>query len=182
MIPYTSSRLSNDAEIVCRKSWTRYVLNLAETAPMVVACAAVAYYLYSHLELRSACLCVDADGVWEAGGMLPWAKGVRGVKWDDLDEAAYSMGFWGWLFNSHRVVIRHRYKRGYEIALDDMRAGVEAAVRINAMHKSSLGLWANSGPIAADCGEDTDDERRGGYIHSAEIDLSGFADSRTGPS
>ena len=154
MVPYTSSHLSNDAEIVCRKSWTRYVLNLAwlcgllafavsvtglsETAAMVVACAAVAYYVYRHLELRSACLCVDADGVWEASGVLPWAKGVRGVKWDDLDEAAYSMGFWGWLFNSHRVVIRHRYKKGYEIALDDMRAGSEAALRINEMHKSSL--------------------------------------------
>ena len=154
MVPFTASHLSDDAEIVCRKSWTRYALNLArlcgllvaavfvtalsKTAAILVACAAVANFAYRHCELRSACLCVDADGVWEASGVLPWAKGVRGVKWDDLDEAAYSMGFWGWLFTSHRVTIRHRYKKGHEIAVDAMHAGASATVRINEMHKSSL--------------------------------------------
>ena len=154
MVPYTSSRLSNDAEIVCRKSWTRYALNLAglcglllvalflnpisPMASVIVSSAAVVCCVYRHCELSSASLCVDIDGVWESGGLLPWARGVRGVKWDDLDEAAYSMGFWGWLFNSHRVVIRHRYKKGYEIALDAMHAGASATVRINEMHRSSL--------------------------------------------
>ncbi|MEQ1718287.1 MAG: hypothetical protein ABL907_20280 [Hyphomicrobium sp.] len=59
MVPFNASHLSDDAEIVCHKSWTRYALNLAglfgllvvavfvttlsETAAMVLACAAIAF-------------------------------------------------------------------------------------------------------------------------------------------
>ena len=41
MVPFTASHLSDDAEVVCLKSWTRYALNLAELCGLLVVAVSV---------------------------------------------------------------------------------------------------------------------------------------------
>ena len=153
MIDYTSRKVPDGAVILARKSWTQYVLNFAGfCAPMLgagvvgviegaagvaVAGLAAAIWFYRHCALKSVCLYFDQDGVWEFGGVLPWKRGVKGARWSDLDEATFAMGFWGWLVQSHRIVIGHRFKPGQEIVLDGMHRGDRAVATINAMRNPS---------------------------------------------
>lgn len=45
-----------------------------------------------HLDLRAVHLYCGDVGVWVYSGVLPWNKGVAGVKWRNLDEAVYFQG------------------------------------------------------------------------------------------
>ena len=65
---------------------------------------------------------VPADVVWAYSGVLPWKKGVAGVKWRDMDEATFEQGFWSWITGSYTVRIGHRFTKASEIVLTDIGA------------------------------------------------------------
>ncbi|MBW8901775.1 MAG: hypothetical protein JF619_27520, partial [Massilia sp.] len=71
---------------------------IAAAAVFIVSALLVGYRL---LELRSVQLYYDEVGVWVVAGILPWKKGVTGVKWRDMDEATFVQGFWSWLTRSY---------------------------------------------------------------------------------
>lgn len=101
---------------------------------LAVIAAALLGYGYHFLMLRSVRLYADEMGVWLFRGILPWAKGVSGVKWRDLDEAIFYQTFFGWLFKSYNLRIGHRFTRGSEILATRMFRGDAAVREINQYH------------------------------------------------
>lgn len=94
--------------------------------------------IYRFLVLRSVVLFVDDQGVWVYSGILPWSKGVGGVRWRDVEDARYNPGFLGWILRSYAVRVGHRFTRGNEIVLPSVKGGDRAVAQINALHGSYL--------------------------------------------
>lgn len=101
---------------------------------VVLIVVALALYAYHFLMLRSIRLYADEMGVWAFRGILPWAKGVSGVKWRDLDEAVFYQSFFGWVFKSYTLRIGHRFTRGSEIVAANIFRGDMAVREINQHH------------------------------------------------
>ncbi|WP_375769393.1 hypothetical protein NR798_00505 [Archangium gephyra] len=143
-------------EILARKSWAAYLMTTCGWGVLLVligmavlasrsigisliASCFLAIYVYAILLLRSYSLYCDGDGVWVQSGVLPWKKGVYGVKWCDLDAAVYHQGFSSWLLRSYTIQLRHRFTKSAEILLTHMSCGDKAVARINELHLLMLG-------------------------------------------
>jgi hypothetical protein len=50
--------------------------------------------------IHSVRLYTEADGVWVHSGILPWAKGMYGVKWRDFEDTSYFQGLVSWVRRS----------------------------------------------------------------------------------
>ena len=134
-----------------RKSWTAYV-GLSLLAILLLFVAVPAAWLahfgaglavlvvslvglgYRFAVIRSTHLYYDDAGVWLASGVLPWARGVVGVKWRDLDEAVFMQGLWSWMFKSYTIRIGHRFTKSSEIVLSHMARGHDVVMTINRVH------------------------------------------------
>jgi hypothetical protein len=133
------------------KSWTAYIwlalLSLLILIPialaswrsswllgLIVSTVVFTFITYQILYTRSYKLYYDDIGIWVYSGILPWNKGVAGVKWRDLDEAVYFQTFWSWLFKSYSIRIGHRFTKSSEIFLTHMHRGDETAMKINELH------------------------------------------------
>lgn len=93
---------------------------------------------YRIASTRSVVLYYDDAGVWVHSGVMPWSRGVHGVKWRDMDEAAYERSFWSWLTRSWTVQVSHRYTRANEILLTHIAGGKNAVMLLNARHQQWL--------------------------------------------
>lgn len=93
---------------------------------------------YRFMMLRSVQLYYDDVGVWVYSGILPWKKGVAGVKWRDMDEATFEQGFWSWLTRSYTIRIGHRFTKESEIRLTDIAAGKDAVATLNGRHQAMI--------------------------------------------
>jgi hypothetical protein len=138
---------AGDITTLGRKSWTAYVgvivagiLGIVIVALLwhvshevgLIALALVAVWLaYRFVELRSVHLYFNESGVWLYSGVFPWSRGVRGVKWRDVDDATFSQGFWTWLTKSHRVRVGHRFTRSNELVVASIAHGDRAVMAIN---------------------------------------------------
>jgi hypothetical protein len=135
------------------KSWTAYIrviaigfVSLFIITPLawhasvgtglVVLLLSLGFTAYQFLELKSYHLYFDDAGVWIYSGILPWKKGVAGVKWRDLDEAVYFQSIGSWLFKSYSIRIGHRFTKSSEILLSDMARGHEVVMTINGRHQN----------------------------------------------
>lgn len=139
-----------NATVLCGKSWTAYLgtvvlaillffvalpatfhyfNELAAAGVLVVSALVVGYRV---LLIRSYQLYYDDVGVWLYSGILPWSKGVTGVKWRDMDEALFIQSFWSWLFKSYSIRIGHRFTKSSEIYLTSMARGKDAVITLNA--------------------------------------------------
>lgn len=134
------------------KSWTAYVrvvfisiVLLFVVTPMawsasvtfgvIALTTSLAFLVYQFLFLKSFHLYFDDAGVWVYSGVLPWNKGVSGVKWRDLDEATYFQSVGSWLFKSYSIRIGHRFTKSNEILLSHWARGHEAVMTINGTHQ-----------------------------------------------
>lgn len=147
----TSLTVSRDARILSRKSWTAYLRlvllalvaivlsgglgTLHWGAGLMVFVVIAGVLAYQAMELRSHLLYIDDIGIWHASGILPWKKGVAGVKWRDLDEAVFMQGMSSWLLKSYTIRIGHRFTKSSEIVMTHMARGHEAVMTINAAHQ-----------------------------------------------
>jgi hypothetical protein len=93
---------------------------------------------YRFLLVRSVQLYYDDVGVWVYSGILPWKKGVAGVKWRDMDEATFVNGFWSWATRSYTVRIGHRFTKESEIVLSAIAHGKDAVATLNARHQDMI--------------------------------------------
>ena len=133
------------------KSWTAYIwlilLSLFILIPaslaswssswlwgLIVTTIVTTFIAYHILFIRSYNIYYDDIGIWIYSGILPWSKGVSGVKWRDLDETVYFQTFWSWLFKSYSIRIAHRFTKTSEIFLTHMDRGHETAMEINGRH------------------------------------------------
>jgi hypothetical protein len=144
--------ISSGATLLCCKSWTAYVgiallalilffgaLPLAfmwnQIAAGCVLALAALIVGYRILLMRSYRLYYDDIGVWLYSGILPWKKGIVGVKWRDMDEATFVQTFWSWLFKSYAIRVGHRFTKSSELFMSSMARGKDAVVTLNAQHQ-----------------------------------------------
>ena len=150
-----ASRTSPNAHVVGVKSWTAYV-GLAILAALLFGLLLPAAFLvhelaagavmalsalivgYRFLQLRSVQLYYDDVGVWVFSGVLPWKKGIAGVKWRDMDEATFEPGFWSWISGSYTLRIGHRFTKASEIRLTSIGGGKNAVTTLNATHQAMI--------------------------------------------
>lgn len=149
---YNSASTPSQFTSLGGKSWTAYVrvaivaivlllivTPIAWSASAIAGVVAVAISLaivaYQVLFLKSFHLYFDDVGVWVSSGILPWNKGVAGVKWRDLDEAVYFQSMGSWLFKSYSIRIGHRFTKSSEILLTHWAHGHEAVMSINGRHQ-----------------------------------------------
>lgn len=140
---------------LCSKAWTAYLgtallalllfgvlLPLAfkwnELAAGGVMLASVLVVGLRVLSIRSYQLYYDDVGVWLYHGILPWSKGIAGVKWRDMDEATFVPSFWSWLSRSYTIRIGHRFTKSSEILLSQMANGKDVVGRLNAHHQELI--------------------------------------------
>jgi hypothetical protein len=145
----------SNAHVVGVKSWVAYfgtlvlaallffvLLPLAfmwnEIAAGVVFLVSALLVGYRVLALRSVQLYYDDVGVWTYSGILPWKKGLSGVKWRDMDEATFAPGFWSWVTGSYTVRVGHRFTKSSEIVLTNIARGKAAVTTLNAYQQELL--------------------------------------------
>ena len=150
-----ASRTSPTANVVGVKSWLAYagtfVLALIligvfvltftftnEIAAGVVMVVSTILVGYRFLMLRSVQLYYDDVGVWVYSGVLPWKKGVTGVKWRDMEDATFVQGFWSWATRSYTVRIGHRFTKSSEIVLTNISNGKNAVGTLNARQQDMI--------------------------------------------
>ncbi|MET0982791.1 MAG: hypothetical protein ABWY02_11870 [Telluria sp.] len=146
---------SPTAQVIGVKSWLAYagVAALAvllfgvalpaaflwhEMAALAVLVLSALVVAYEFLLVRSVQLYVDDLGVWVHSGVLPWKKGITGVKWRDMDEATFVNGFKSWATGSYTIRIGHRFTRGSEIVLTNIARGKQAVALLNARHQELI--------------------------------------------
>ncbi|KVL25440.1 hypothetical protein WS97_00540 [Burkholderia territorii] len=137
--------------VLARRSWVGYVGRLIITiailfivppllwssSPLAAAGMALLTIVgmaYAVAVERSYVLFMDDAGIWLRRGILPWSKGVSGVKWRDLDSAVYITGLVSWLTRSYTVRLEHRFTKANEILISHMAAGDQAVKVINSTH------------------------------------------------
>ena len=134
-------------QIISKKSWVAYIVPTIITIVAVAILTSIQLYLglipllfglYFIFVIRSYQLYMDDSGVWIFSGILPWNKGVHGVKWRDLDEAVYFTGFLSWALKSYKLRLSHRFTKASEIILTNMQKGDQAVQQINEKHKEHL--------------------------------------------
>ncbi|GAB3368958.1 hypothetical protein [Massilia agri] len=147
--------MTAQAHVIGVKSWLAYagVLALAvvlffvalplaflwnEIAAASVLLASALIVAYRFLSVRSVQLYYDDVGVWVVSGVLPWKKGVAGVKWRDMDDATFVNGFVSWVTRSYTVRIGHRFTKGSEIVLHHIARGRQAVDTVNALHQQKI--------------------------------------------
>lgn len=153
----TQTQASASAVTLSRKAWTAYVgivirllvllgLTFATVywqpeywqIALLIVLVGLVFIGYQLALLRSFRLYYDAAGVWVYSGVLPWKRGVAGVKWRDLDEAIFVNSFWSWLSGAYTVQLKHRFTKAIEISAADMARGKEAVITVNRQHQQHL--------------------------------------------
>jgi hypothetical protein len=111
---------TSDITTLARKSWTAYVsvcvaffvlgvivipicLWFSKTAGVIAGLLILVALAYRIAELRAFHLYWTDAGVWAYTGILPWSRGVRGVKWRDIDDATYTRGMLSWMLRSYSI-------------------------------------------------------------------------------
>jgi hypothetical protein len=152
-----SPALSSPAHVVGVKSWLAYVGVILLALVLIALFVALRRFdavddmvsgglllvsaivvVYRFLMIRSVQLYYDDIGVWAFSGVLPWKKGVVGVKWRDMDEATFEQNFWSWVTGSYTVHIRHRFTKASEIVLTNIGNGKYAASVLSARHQEMI--------------------------------------------
>lgn len=76
-------------------------------------------------------LYTDRNGVWVARGFLPGKRGVSGMAWRDIDEAACESGLFGWLTRSYRICVYQREPASGDLVIDHIKHGHLVVAAIN---------------------------------------------------
>jgi hypothetical protein len=102
---------------------------------LLIGALSLIFIVLRFLSIKSHHLYMDDVGVWRSSGILPWTKGVSGVKWRDLDEAVFFQSLFSWIFKSYSIRIGHRFTKDSEILLSHWNNGQKAVTTINARHQ-----------------------------------------------
>jgi hypothetical protein len=105
---------------------------------IAIVVVAIGLFVFNVMTIRSVLLYTDDHGVWVYSGILPWSKGVAGVKWRDLEDAVYMTNFSSWILRSYKVRVGHRFTKTSEIVLTHIARGNIAVEQINAQHRQAL--------------------------------------------
>jgi hypothetical protein len=156
-----SQQLPDEAGARFTKSWTAYLrpailflimlligialTNVNGWLAALFILPGLALFVVQALTIRSVVLYTNDQGVWVYSGIFPWSKGVRGVKWRDVEDALYFPNFFSWLLKSHTVRIGHRFTKSSEIFLQHISRGDHAVMHINDYHSNVLAATSPAG-------------------------------------
>lgn len=147
---------SSGQGIIFKKAWTEYakialmwlfleltIILVSSVVPAKGVClgvAAVVTMLAAYLvaNARSTVLWCDDEGVWLQSGFLPWERAVYGLKWRDVEDAAYFPSLVGWLTGSYTIVVRHRFSTQSALKFTQVWRGIDAVRCINDKHAAVL--------------------------------------------
>lgn len=110
-------------------------------------------YVIGFLESLALRVYNDDDGVWVYSGIFPWNKGINGVRWRDLEDAAYFTNFSSWLFKSYRIRIGHRFTKTSEIILNNIAHGNQFALETNRRFRQYIADHEDSADIVISRGD-----------------------------
>lgn len=99
---------------------------------------ALSVAVYKFYEIQTYTLYMDDEGVWLESGLFEWQKGIRGVKWRDVDEATFYPGFISWAFQAYTVNVTHRHTKAIEISQSFMSEGIKTVEAINLKHQQLI--------------------------------------------
>ena len=133
-----------ERQIIARKSWVAYALLISArlfltlfaaivmlmvdpTAAVAATILGVAWTVYGVLWLKTFELYMDADGVWLFRGILPWNKGINGIKWRDIGGSLYGNGFSSWATKSATITVEHRFTKTSSLVATEMAHAKTAA-------------------------------------------------------
>ena len=105
--------------------------HLTNTVLVAGAVLVVLLAVYDIICLRAMRLYTDQDGVWLQAGVMPWNRGITGVKWRDVSEATCNVGFFSWITKSYTVRVGHRFTNGAELVVPGVKRGDQATGHIN---------------------------------------------------
>lgn len=108
---------------------------------VVAVAVALTFFVYQVLYLRSMILFTNDDGVWLYRGVLPWNKGIVGVKWRDIEDAVFFTGFLSWTLNAYTIRVGHRFTKASELSIANVKNGREAVAHINEVHRNRLAAY-----------------------------------------
>ncbi len=104
---------------------------LANAGVFAMLFLALTWTAYDFAYFRTMKLYVDVQGVWLAQGLLPWHKGVNGVRWDEMGAASYEASFLSWACKSYRISVGHRFTTDATLNLAHVKNGHIAVQSIN---------------------------------------------------
>jgi hypothetical protein len=151
-----TSEVAKNVKNLGGKAWTAYVSTILVGAflliialPLLLApgsrmfglflmIASVLGATYRVLLLRSYNLYYDDVGIWLYSGVLPWKKGIAGVKWRDLDEVVYFQTLSSWLSNSFSVKVGHRFTKSSELFITHLGRGKDCVIALNSHHQELI--------------------------------------------
>jgi hypothetical protein len=151
-----TSEVAKNVKNLGGKAWTAYigtvliaVILLVIIMPLLIASGSrilgllllivgALFVTYRILLLRSYNLYYDDVGIWLYSGVLPWKKGIVGVKWRDLDEVVFFQTLWSWLSNSFSVKVGHRFTKSSEIFITHLGRGKDCVLALNAHHQELI--------------------------------------------
>ena len=97
-------------------------------------------FVYRIAVLRSYKIFVTNEGIWLTYGILPWAKGGNGLRWNDADMAFYYPNFLSWITNSYTITINHKYTNASDFMASNIWRGRKVCGEISSIQSSRLGL------------------------------------------
>lgn len=104
--------------------------------------AGLIFELLRMLHLSTVCLYTNDDGVCLYSGLFPWNKGVRSVKWRDLEGATCNTGFGSWILKTYDIHVSHRFTKANEFSVKHLGDGADAVLHINALHGLKMSMMS----------------------------------------
>ena len=95
-------------------------------------------FVYRIAVLRSYKIFVTNEGIWLNYGILPWAKGGNGLRWNDADMAFYYPNFLSWITNSYTITINHKYTNASDFMASNIWRGRKVCGEISSIQSSRL--------------------------------------------
>lgn len=72
---------------------------------------------------------IDETGVWYYSGLFPWSEGIRGVRWENFDQAQYQQSVFGWATHSYTIYLLDRY--GRSVTIKNLHNGRDWSAGVN---------------------------------------------------
>jgi len=97
-------------------------------------------FIYRFAVLLSYKVSVTDEGVWLHFGILPWAIGGNGLRWNDADMAFYYPNFLSWITNSYTIMVNHKYTNASDFMASSIWRGRKVCGEIAEIQRSRLGV------------------------------------------
>lgn len=165
---YTNEQVSMGSvgcKVIGRKSWVSYVKLIIKYAiifgvvyfiditlsvepdfsylkeySLYAYCFLGVIFVYRIAVLRSYKVYVTNEGIWLNWGILPWARGSNGLRWNDADMAFCYTNFLSWITNSYTIMVNHKYTNASDFMVSNIWRGRKACGEISSIQRNRLGV------------------------------------------